>query len=151
MNNMTKIIHINARLPGTTKNAFKFFVEGKYALDAIIEPKIGGKYELFWNLEDRSKDTTAGCRFTIFKENQMIGADWTGPPEFEDPMNIADPLTHLLVIFTSVGLNEVEVDLIHTGWGRSEKWEKARMYFENAWSQVFKMLKSYLKKLQNKM
>ena len=76
----------------------------------------------------------------------MIAADWTGPPEFEKFMNSADPLTHLTVVFSPIGNDEVEVDLIHTGWGSSEEWEKARLYFENAWSKVFKMLKDYLKK-----
>ena len=142
---MTKIVHIHATLKGTVERAFNFFVKGKYALDSIVEPRVGGKYELFWDLEDRTKDTTAGCKFTIFEENRMIGADWTGPPEFEDVMNNIDPLTHLLVTFSSRENNEVEVDLIHTGWGSSPKWDKARLYFENAWSQVFKMLKNYMK------
>jgi adenine-specific DNA methylase len=75
----------------------------------------------------------------------MIGADWTGPPEFEEVMNKTDRLTHLLVSFSKITDNELEVNLIHTGWGNTEKWEQARLYFENAWIQVFKMLKSYLK------
>lgn len=142
---MTKIVHIHEKLTGTVKRAFKFFAKGKYALDAIVEPKVGGKYELFWDLEDRTKDTTAGCKFTVFEENRIIAADWTGPPEFEEVMNKVDSRTHLLVAFAPVEDNMVEVDLIHTGWGSSPEWEKARLYFENAWSQVFKMLKSYLK------
>jgi len=133
-------------MKGTVEKAFKFFVKGKYAADAIVEPRVGGKYELFWDLKDRTKDTTAGCTFTVFEENRIIASDWTGPPEFENPMNTTDPLTHLLVAFSKNSDDEVEVDLIHTGWGSSPKWEKARLYFENAWTQVFKMLKSYLKK-----
>lgn len=146
MSIMTKIVHINEKLHGTVERAFKFFFKGKYALDAIVEPHVGGKYELFWDLDDRTKDTTSGCKFTVFEENRIIGADWTGPPEFENVMNTADPLTHLLVTFSPAADHEVEVDLIHTGWGSSLEWEKARLYFENAWTQVFKMLKSYLKK-----
>jgi len=142
---MTKIVHINAKLVGSIERAFKFFVKGKYAADAIVEPRVGGKYELFWDLEDRSKDSTVGCRFTVFEENRIIAADWTGPPEFEIVMNTADPLTHLLVTFEKTENNEVVVDLIHTGWGSSPEWEKARLYFENAWEQVFKVLKKYVK------
>lgn len=144
---MTKIVHIQEKLKGSVERAFKFFVKGKYASDVTIEPKVGGKYELFWDLEDRSKDSTVGCTFTVYEENRMIAADWTGPPEFEETMNKADPLTHLLVIFSQAESDVVEVSLIHTGWGSSPEWEKARLYFENAWTQVFKMLKSYLKKV----
>ena len=143
---MTKIVHIHKKLQGSVERAFNFFVKGKYALDAIVEPKVGGKYELFWDLENRTKDTTAGCKFTVFEENRIIAADWTGPPEFEGVMNNIDPLTHLLVTFAPAG-DMVEVYLIHTGWGSTPDWEKARLYFENAWSQVFKMLKNYLKKV----
>ena len=142
---MTKIVHINAKLAGSVERAFKFFLKGKYAADADVEPRVGGKYELFWDLEDRTKDSTVGCKFTVFEENKIIAADWTGPPEFEKIMNTADPLTHLLVTFTKAEDKVVEVNLIHTGWGSSPEWEKARLYFENAWTNVFKMLKSYLK------
>jgi hypothetical protein len=143
---MTKIVHINKKFDGSAEAAFQFFVRGKYALDAIIEPKVGGKYELFWDLNDRTKDTTAGCKFTIFQKNKMIGADWTGPLEFDDIMNKTDPFTHLLVTFSQTNDDKVEINLIHTGWGSNPEWERARLYFENAWIQVLKMLKNYLKK-----
>jgi uncharacterized protein YndB with AHSA1/START domain len=101
---------------------------------------------MFWDLEDRTKDTNAGCKFTNFEENRMFAADWTGPPKFEKLMNTSDTLTYLLVTFAPIDNNTVVVDLIHTGWGSTPEWEHARLYFEDAWKQVFKMLKSYLKK-----
>lgn len=29
---------------------------------AAVDPKVGGKYELFWNPEDREKDSTISCK-----------------------------------------------------------------------------------------
>jgi hypothetical protein len=59
---------------------------------------------------------------------------------FDTPMNAADPATHVLVSFIGRSDGTTEVDLVHTGWGHSPEWDKARLWFGRAWNGALKAL-----------
>ncbi len=110
---------------------------------AEIEPRVGGKYELFWDLKDRENDSTIGCKVTAMEANKFIAFEWKGPRQFKQFMNTADPLTHVVVFFLPVGTKEeqvTEAHLIHTGWGSSSQWLEAMKYFESAWNSALQNL-----------
>ena len=61
---MNKVIHVNRTLKCPVEEASTYFsdndkVKWTTCLDADIDDFVGGKYELFWNLENRDKDSTA--------------------------------------------------------------------------------------------
>ncbi|HVF88518.1 MAG TPA: SRPBCC domain-containing protein [Blastocatellia bacterium] len=138
---MSKIIHESVFLACDAQRAFEMFtvnelVESWLALIADVEAKAGGKYELFWRPDDRQNDSTIGCTITAVEPCAFISFNWKGPKQFSHFMNVADPLTHVTVLFTEVadGSNpRIRVDLIHSGWRDAADWEEARLWFEKSW------------------
>ncbi|MGB7054794.1 MAG: SRPBCC domain-containing protein [bacterium] len=138
-------MHCNA------EQAFEMFTMNDYLQSwlteiADVEAKLGGKYELFWDPDDRENNSTKGCKITAIEKNKFLAFKWKGPPQFKHFMNTATPLTHVVVFFLPCGDSAVstctEVHLIHTGWGDSAEWKEAKSYFDNAWFIAFKNLKA---------
>jgi uncharacterized protein YndB with AHSA1/START domain len=64
---MDKVIYRTIILPCDEKRTFQMFTVNKHlenwlTMAADVEAKVGGKYELFWNVEDRQNDSTIGCK-----------------------------------------------------------------------------------------
>jgi uncharacterized protein YndB with AHSA1/START domain len=118
---------------------------------ADVEPVVDGKYELFWNPEDRENDSTIGCKITAIERGRFLSFDWKGPKQFKKFMNKADPLTHVVVFFTpgeELGPNRTtEVHLIHSGWRDSKEWEEARLWFEKVWDKALEELAKLVEEL----
>lgn len=150
---MNEIIHIKTKLDCSVKKAFSMFT-GKQeicswlAVDANVELRIGGKYELFWDLKNRLHNSTIGCRINGLEIDKLIAFEWKGPVEYRDLMNDVDPLTQVTVFFNEPEKSETEekcraeVHLIHTGWRNTDKWDECRKWFEKAWESAFKKLKT---------
>lgn len=149
---MENIIKIKVVMECTEQTAFDFFIknellEGWLTEKADVEPIIGGKYELYWEPENRENNSTIGCRITGFEKGKFISFDWKGPIQFNPFMNSADPLTHVIVFFSPHNTipNNTVIHLFHTGWKEGLEWEKARNYFENAWTNALKGLQEKIK------
>ena len=110
---------------------------------AEIEPRIGGRYELFWDPNSRENDSTFGCRITAMDSGRFLGFEWKGPSQFKHFMNNVDPLTHVLAFFIQIIDDEkrvTEVHLVHTGWRNTPEWDEARKWFEESWKLAFQKL-----------
>jgi uncharacterized protein YndB with AHSA1/START domain len=149
---MENIIQIKYEIECDLSNAFKMFTDNKYleawlTEKAEVEPKIGGKYELFWVPEHREDNSTIGCKVTGIEDNSFISFDWKGPVQFKPFMNIADPLTHVIVFFSCDPKykNKTTIHLFHTGWRKEKGWQEARDFFEKAWKKALKELKEKVK------
>ena len=149
---MDQIIHVSAPLRCDAGRAFELFSISELVAAwlvkpysssgrAEIEPKIGGKYELFWDPENPQRDSTIGCKVTAIEAGKFLSFEWKGPVQFSQFMNDADPLTHVVVFFTPTDSASTEVHLIHSGWRSLPEWEEARKYFEAAWSSAFENLR----------
>ena len=141
---MNKIIHHSARLKCDAHRAFELFtvnqrLESWLVNVAEVEPFVGGKYELFWEPDDRENNSTIGCLVTAIEPNKFISFEWRSPKQYKHFANNADPLTHVVVFFTPDDLY-TEVSLIHSGWRSSAEWEEARQWQERAWGIAFKEL-----------
>ncbi len=142
---MNKILYFSVKLNCDVKTAFeKFTVNEKIVpwltMDAEIEPVVGGKYELFWEPDDRENNSTIGCKVTAI-EPKFLAVEWKGAKQFKHFMNNVDPLTQVTVAFIPVdGGKATEVHLIHTGWRSTPEWEEARLWFEGAWKMAFERL-----------
>lgn len=151
---MDMILCHSVRLRCNAEQAFKMFtvnqhLQSWFSAIADVEPTVGGKYELFWNPEDRENDSTLGCKITAIEPGKFLSFEWRGPKQFKHFMNSADPLTHVVVFFIPCGEEKsptpcTEVHLIHSGWRGSAEWEEARQWFDRAWTMAFSELQKYV-------
>ena len=148
---MQKVIQIEVELNCGVHEAFNFFtnnekLESWLPEKAEVEPKVGGKYELFWDPKNREINSTIGCKITSIEKDKFISFEWKGPEIFQSFMNFCDPLTHVVVAFysSSEDPKKTSLFLFHSGWRNDPEWQKARDYFENAWSGALTNLKEKL-------
>ena len=146
---MNRIIHDSVRLQCDIRRAFEMFTVNEHIQSwlaplADVEAVEGGKYELFWDPDDRESNSTIGCRVTAIESGKFLSFEWKGPEQFRHFMNNAEPLTHVVVFLipcTEGSTPCTEVHVIHSGWGISAEWEEARLWFERAWSNAFEQLR----------
>ena len=144
---MDKIICHTASLGCSPSRAFELFTANKHLKKwltnaADVEPRIGGKYELFWNPQSRVNDSTIGCKILAITPNKLLCFEWKGPKQFKHFMNEVRPLTNVAVFFIPIK-EGTEIHLLHTGWRDSAEWEKAREWFDKAWMMSLSELQNY--------
>jgi uncharacterized protein YndB with AHSA1/START domain len=141
---MDKIIHHSVWLNCDTHHAFEMFtinqlLESWLVNVAEVNPVVNGKYELFWEPNDRENNSTMGCKFTAIEIDKFIAFEWRSPKQFKYFANSAYPLTHVVILFIPSN-NKTNVHLIHTGWRSSKEWEEARLWQDRAWYGAFREL-----------
>jgi hypothetical protein len=141
---MDNIIHHSIVLQCSVNEAFGMFtknalLESWLVTLADVEPVVGGRYELFWQPDDRENNSTLGCKITAIEGDKFLAFEWRSPKQFKHFANNADPLTHVVVFFLPCG-EDTEVHLIHSGWRHSAEWEEARQWQEGAWHVAFEAL-----------
>jgi len=148
---MQKIIQIVIELNCDISQAFELFtvnekLESWLPEKAEIEPKVGGKYELFWDPQNRETNSTIGCKITSIEKDKFISFEWKGPEMFQSFMNFCDPLTHVVVVFSSSSDDpkKTKIYFFHSGWRDDPGWREARDYFEKAWSGALTNLREKL-------
>lgn len=124
---------------------FKYFIDEDkltqwLCFEAQTDPYVDGRYELYWEPEQDHQNSTEGCRITSFEKPYLLSFDWKGPRSLEKVMNQADPLTHVAVYFHPLAENHTRIVLQHSGFGSTEDWQPARMFFEKAWEMALKRL-----------
>ncbi len=149
---MENIIQLRVKIDCDINTAFDMFtenelLEGWLTNKAEVELKVGGKYELFWDPDNREDNSTIGCKTTGFENDKFISFDWKGPLQFKSFMNFADPLTHVIAFFSQEknNPNKTIIHLFHTGWRKDPEWQEARNWFERSWESAFKVLKDKIK------
>lgn len=147
-----KIIYHSTRLKCDLKKAFQMFTVNKHLEKwltqvADVEPKVGGKYELFWNPEDRENDSTIGCKILALQPNKFLSFEWKGPKQFKHFMNEAKPLTNVVIFFIS-SQQGTEVHFLHSGWGNTPEWEEARQWFDKTWKTTLTELRKYASEIE---
>ena len=138
---MDKIIHHSIKLQYDSHRAFEMFtvnqlLESWLVNLADVEPVVGGKYELFWEPNDRENNSTLGCKVTAIEVDKFLAFEWKSPKQYKHFANIADPLTHVVIFFIT-SHRSTDIHLIHSGWRRSTNWEEARLWQDRAWQVAF--------------
>jgi uncharacterized protein YndB with AHSA1/START domain len=141
---MDQVIHLSRVFAVDAHHAFEMFtVNAKLQTwlteVAEVELRVGGRYELFWQPDDRENNSTIGCRITAFEADQFLSFEWRSPKQFKHFANQADPLTHVVVFFIPVEKG-TQVHLIHSGWRSSPEWIEAMQWQERAWRVAFDTL-----------
>lgn len=112
--------------------------------DANVEIEVGGNFELFWDLNNRSLNSTIGCKVIAMEPNRRLAFQWRGPPEFSDLMNVSPFPTSVSIEFEKINLSNCIVHFRHSGWGESERWILARDWQNSAWLGAFAELRKLL-------
>jgi uncharacterized protein YndB with AHSA1/START domain len=110
-----------------------------FAPDAVVEPVVGGLFEMHMNPLAAPGDKGGdGMRFLALQENKMISFTWNAPPSLPEARK---QRTMVIVRFVEKGDKETEVKLHHVGWGDGGEWDKTYDYFARAWPNVLNNLK----------
>ena len=77
---MENIILIKEEIDCDRETAFNMFtknelLENWLTVKAEVDPKVGGKYELFWVPENRESNSTIGCKITGIDRDKFISFD----------------------------------------------------------------------------
>ncbi len=143
---MDKIIDLRATLKCNVRHAFELFtvnrlLEAWLTEAAEVEPETGGRYELFWEPDDRANNSTIGCRITAIQADHFLSFEWRSPKQYQRFANNADPLTHVVVFFIPED-GSTCVHLIHSGWRSAPEWEEARQWQARAWEVALRELEA---------
>ncbi|WP_054955856.1 SRPBCC family protein [Paenibacillus dakarensis] len=121
-----------------------------FAPSAEIEPRLNGKFELYFNPANKSTMSTKGCKIVKLEPCNTLAFQWKGPDPFAAAMNHEDHLTVVEVKLQPLE-NGTQVSLLHTGWGDSEDWLQAREWHVQAWEQMLGSLKSSIESGEGKL
>ena len=114
----------------TTKEGVKSF----FAPDCNIELKIGGAYEMLFDLEaEQGSRGGEGMKFLAIQSNKLLSFTWNAPPHIPD---VRKQLTHVTVLFEKISQKQTKISLAHDGWGEGPDWDEAFKYFEIAWLKI---------------
>ncbi len=111
----------------TVDGAKSFFGAG-----ANIEPKVGGAYEILFDMKaPEGKRGAEGMRILLFEPKSALAFTWNAPPSFGP---LRGQLTHVIVRFYPAAEGKTRVTLTHSGFGNGPEWDRLRDYFQNAWT-----------------
>ncbi|MBU1938056.1 SRPBCC domain-containing protein [bacterium] len=112
-------------------------------LEATIEARVGGAFELFFAAPDREHMSTKGCKFTLVEPKKRLEFTWRGPDQFLAFMNDPEPRTFGTVEFSD-DKGKTRMAFEHEGWGEGDAWDEAREWHRMAWERAFGNLKVYV-------
>lgn len=113
-------------------------IEAWLQAKAVVEPKVGGRYEL--TFEGETPFTSRGT-VTHYSSDVEIGFSWLGPPAFAEIMN--GPITTQVYVRLQESPEGIDVTLEHTGWKSGDAWEEARSWHFHLWDDALHRLKDY--------
>lgn len=142
---MSQIVIKQYDLPIAQDQAFKYFTDEEKLVEwlcnaASVDALVGGRYELFWDVQDPHKDSTRGCVILSYEEPYFLSFNWRGPDELDQVMNHVDPLTLVSVFFLPLEAFRTRVLLQHSGFGSSADWERAWLFFDRIWDKALHKL-----------
>ena len=97
----------------TTRNGVETF----FAPKANIDFKIGGMYEMLFDLKKPvGEQGSEGVKILSFLPNKMLSFEWNAPPEFGV---LRYERTIVVLLFDEVGESKTRIHLSHIGWGKN--------------------------------
>jgi uncharacterized protein YndB with AHSA1/START domain len=111
-----------------------------FAPDATIDARVGGAFQIY--IDPGAPAGSKGAddmRYMALQPQKMISFDWNAPPSLP---HARAQRSFVIVRFTAVDDKTTRVSLHHTGWGEGGEWDKAYIYFDNAWRGVLGNLKT---------
>lgn len=127
----------------TTSKGVTGFLESP----AIIEPRLGGKYEIHFVPEaPEGQRGSEGCTVLSWLPSRMLSFSWNAPPTFPSVRDGAERTIVVVELFP-IGPEMTKVTLTHHGWPAADaklpnidEWNGTFEYFKKAWPNVLKAL-----------
>lgn len=140
-----KQIHAEVTVKASPQTVFELWTTNEgvkkfFGLDAEIENKSGGKYFVYFDLEDPSL-SSEGAKILRYEPPKFLSFEWHGKPEMVE-MNVQPYPTWVEVQFEGAGENSTHITLDHYGFGEGGTWDQAYEFFSAAWPEVLKKLAS---------
>ncbi|HDR06943.1 MAG TPA: SRPBCC domain-containing protein [Candidatus Coatesbacteria bacterium] len=107
-------------------------------LKAVVEPQVGGRYELFWDLERPEVNSTLGCKVLELEPARRLVVSWAGNEEQLEFMKTGSTTVAFSLEPTDSGCC---LKIEHYGFGDCDRWLKAERWFDTAWKNVLKRLR----------
>lgn len=116
--------------------------QGFLAPDTLIEPWIGGRYEIYF-LPDRPLGLRGSETATILamERSRRLMISWNAPEEFG---LLREQLTVVELTMEPGRDNGTRLTLTHSNWGYGTKWGEVRAYFATVWPKVILRLTNKL-------
>ena len=121
-----------------------------FAPKSVVEPRINGPYELYFNPTEPNTMNTKGCKITKISTEKELEFSWKGPDHLASIMNNDNELTTVNVSFKKTG-DSTELTVTHTGWKTDTQWKDAIDWHQMAWDGVLSSLKSNIEKGQGEL
>jgi uncharacterized protein YndB with AHSA1/START domain/uncharacterized protein YciI len=120
----------------TTSDGVRSF----FGEDANVELRVGGPYEVYFNMEvPYGQRGAEGCKVLSYLPREMLSFEWNAPPSFGELRN---QHTRVVLQFEQIDSGKTRVTFSQVGWGSGEEWDKLYDYFDKAWSSVLTNLQS---------
>lgn len=117
-------------------------IESFFAPEAVVEPRSGGRFEVYINpYAQPGLKGADDMRFLGFQQDRMVSFTWNAPPHL--PAARAQR-TVVILRFSPAGEGQSKVTLTHVGWGEGGEWDQAYAYFDKAWGNVLANYQGYL-------
>lgn len=121
----------------TTKEGITKFL----AKDCKIELKIGGAYEIYFDMDAPiGLKGSEDCKILSYLENRILSFTWNAPPHFPNVRNSSDR-AWVVIEFEKIDEINTKVKLTHTGFRDGNEWNEVYQYFDIAWAKVMEWLR----------
>jgi uncharacterized protein YndB with AHSA1/START domain len=105
-----------------------------FAPKANVELAIGGRYEMFFDLDAPvGSQGGEGLKVLSYLPQEMLSFEWNAPPRFP---NVRGERTWVVVQLEPQQEDTTRVRLTHVGWRGGEEWDQVFAYFVRAWDIV---------------
>lgn len=119
-------------------------VVGFFAPDAVVEPRVGGLFEIRFDPYAPPGERGADdMRFLALQPPRMLSFTWNAPPSLPEARA---QRTVVVVRLAPQDDGTTLVTLHHTGWGEGGEWDQAFSYFDRAWGRVLGNLQARFEK-----
>jgi uncharacterized protein YndB with AHSA1/START domain len=116
----------------TTAEGAKAF----FAPEAKIELRIGGPYEVYFNLDEpQGQRGSEDCVILSYLPMEMISFTWNAPPSIPNLRNKGEK-TWVVLSLKELDGGRVKISLSHVITQRGEDWDKYYDYFVPAWDVI---------------
>jgi len=111
-------------------------VNSFFGHDADIELAVGGKYEIYFDLEaPQGLRGSEGCKVLAYLPERMLAFTWNTPPTIAR-LRAAGAQTQVVLQFEELSAGRVKVAVSQHGFGEGDDWDKYYDYFDRAWDLV---------------
>lgn len=143
-------IELSAVIDGTPEEVFSAWTTASganrfFGVDATIEPRVGGVYEIYFLSRDHPEaeaNSSRGARVLEIDPPRRLAFEWAAPP-FASELNTSPLPTWVEIELQSppADPSRTLLHLSHRGFGDGPLWDRVHAFFERNWFEIVYRLK----------